>query len=67
MALREQTESDLAVASEIGDDLDQGFGWRSAKLNLATLTQGWGGTGGSTPVFVAAPRAARLGEFPFGH
>ena len=62
MALHEKPKSDLAVAGEIRNDLDQRFGRDLTKLNVATLTQGWDVTGASTPELVAAQGAERTGK-----
>ncbi len=62
MALHKKPESDLAVASEIGNDLDERLGRDLAKLDVATLTQGWDVTGASTPELVAAQGAERTGK-----
>ena len=62
VALDQKPKSHVVVGSEIGDDLDERLSGGLTKLNVATLTQGWGGTGASTPVLIAAPRAERTGE-----
>lgn len=62
MLLHKKPESDLAIPGKIGDDVDQRFGGSFAKLDVATLTQGRGGTGASTPELVAAPRAEQTRE-----
>jgi hypothetical protein len=62
VALHKEPKSDLAVASEIGNDLDERLGRDLAKLNVATLTQRRDVTGASTLELVAAQRAKRTGK-----